>query len=101
MSEPIIKLDNVHLTLTSRAGPVHILRGVSLAIPQGQSAAIVGPSGSGKTRLLMVMAGLERATSGQIAVAGQRLETCPRTSLPCCAAPIWALSFSRSTWCRR
>ncbi|MBS0253161.1 MAG: ATP-binding cassette domain-containing protein [Proteobacteria bacterium] len=73
MSDPIIKLDNVHLTLTSRAGPVHILRGVSLAIPRGQSAAIVGPSGSGKTSLLMTMAGLERATSGRITVAGREL----------------------------
>jgi len=73
LSEPIIELDDVHLTLTSRAGPVHILRGLSLAIPPGQSAAIVGPSGSGKTSLLMVMAGLERATSGRIAVAGQAL----------------------------
>ncbi len=73
MSEPIIKLDDVHLTLTSRAGPVHILRGVSLAIPSGQSAAIVGPSGSGKTSLLMVMAGLERASSGRITVAGRDL----------------------------
>lgn len=73
MSEPIIKLDNVHLSLTSRAGPVHILRGVSLAIPHGQSAAIVGPSGSGKTSLLMTMAGLERATSGQINVSGRSI----------------------------
>lgn len=73
MSEPIIKLDNVHLTLTSRAGPVHILRGVSLAIPRGQSAAIVGPSGSGKTSLLMTMAGLERATSGRITASGREL----------------------------
>lgn len=73
LSSPIIKLDNVHLTLTSRAGPVHILRGVSLAIPRGQSAAIVGPSGSGKTSLLMTMAGLERATSGRITVSGREL----------------------------
>ena len=73
MSDPIIKLDNVHLTLTSRAGPVHILRGISLAIPAGQSTAVVGPSGSGKTSLLMVMAGLERATSGRIAVDGYDL----------------------------
>lgn len=73
LSDPIIKLDNVQLTLTSRAGPVHILRGVSLAIPRGQSAAIVGPSGSGKTSLLMTMAGLERATSGRIMVAGREL----------------------------
>ncbi len=73
MTEPIIHLDNVHLTLTSRAGPVHILRGVSLNIPQGQSAAIVGPSGSGKTSLLMVMAGLERASSGIVSVRGRAL----------------------------
>lgn len=73
MSDPIIRLDDVHLTLTSRAGPVHILRGVSLAIPEGQSAAIVGPSGSGKTSLLMVMAGLERASSGEVRVSGRPL----------------------------
>ncbi|HVZ04908.1 ABC transporter ATP-binding protein [Hyphomicrobium sp.] len=73
MNEPIIQLDNVHLTLTSRAGPVHILRGVSLDVPAGQPAAIVGPSGSGKTSLLMVMAGLERASSGTVAVAGRQL----------------------------
>ena len=73
MNEPIIQLDNVHLTLTSKAGPVHILRGVSLDIPAGQPAAIVGPSGSGKTSLLMVMAGLERASRGTVAIAGREL----------------------------
>jgi putative ABC transport system ATP-binding protein len=73
LSEPIIQLEDVHLTLTSRAGPVHILRGVSLTIPRGQSAAIVGPSGSGKTSLLMVMAGLERATRGEVTVGGRPL----------------------------
>lgn len=73
MSKPIIQLDDVHLTLTSRAGPVHILRGVSLDIPAGQPAAIVGPSGSGKTSLLMVMAGLERASGGVVAIAGRSL----------------------------
>mgnify|MGYP001128863250 FL=1 len=73
LSDSIIQLDNVHLTLTSKAGPVHILRGVSLDIPAGQPAAIVGPSGSGKTSLLMVMAGLERASSGSVAIAGREL----------------------------
>jgi putative ABC transport system ATP-binding protein len=73
LNEPIIQLDNVHLTLTSKAGPVHILRGVSLNIPAGQPAAIVGPSGSGKTSLLMVMAGLERASSGRVSIAGREL----------------------------
>ena len=71
MAKASIKLSDVQLTLTSRAGPVEILRGVSLEVPQGQSAAIVGPSGSGKTSMLMVMAGLERATRGGIAINGR------------------------------
>ncbi len=70
MSEQVIELANVDLTLASRAGQVAILRDLSLDIPAGQSVAIVGPSGSGKTSLLMVMAGLEKATGGKVKVAG-------------------------------
>ena len=73
MTEPIVDLKNVRLTLSSRAGPVGILRDVDLAAREGQSLAVVGPSGSGKTSLLMVMAGLERATSGTVKVAGHDL----------------------------
>ena len=70
----IVSLRDVALSLTSRAGPVEILRGVGLDVAQGQSVAIVGPSGSGKTSLLMIMAGLERATSGEVQVAGHELQ---------------------------
>lgn len=73
MPQPIVALDAVSLTLTSRAGPVDILRGVSLRVEDSQSLAIVGPSGSGKTSLLMVVAGLERATSGGVRVVGHDL----------------------------
>jgi putative ABC transport system ATP-binding protein len=66
-------LKNVRLTLTSRAGPVGILRDVDLEAREGQSLAVVGPSGSGKTSLLMVTAGLERATNGKVEVAGHDL----------------------------
>jgi putative ABC transport system ATP-binding protein len=68
--KPVIALKQVGLTLDSRAGAVEILKGVTLDIMPGTSVAIVGPSGSGKTSLLMIMAGLERATSGQVQVAG-------------------------------
>ncbi len=71
MADSIISLRDVSLTLSSRAGPVEILRGVDLAVPGGESVAIIGPSGSGKTSLLMVIAGLERATSGRVEVAGR------------------------------
>jgi putative ABC transport system ATP-binding protein len=68
-----IDLQNVQLSLSSRAGSVNILRGVSLAAKPGEALSIVGPSGSGKTSLLMVIAGLERVSGGQITVAGQSL----------------------------
>ena len=67
---PVIALGEVSLTLGSRAGPVEILRQVSLDIAAGSSIAIVGPSGSGKTSLLMIMSGLEKATAGRVRVAG-------------------------------
>lgn len=68
---PVVELEDVELTLPSRAGPVDILRGVTVSVPQNRSVAIVGPSGSGKTSLLMIMAGLERATRGTVRIAGE------------------------------
>ena len=71
MPQPIIRLTDVRLNLESRAGVVQILKGITLDITEGQSVAIVGPSGSGKTSLLMILAGLERATRGDVQVAGR------------------------------
>ena len=76
-----ISLKNVHLTLKAQGGPVHILRGVSLEANAGEAIAIVGPSGSGKTSLLMVVSGLEPATSGSVRVAEQELMGLGETSL--------------------
>lgn len=63
-------LEDVHLTLTAGSGPVNILSGVNLRVNQGETLAVVGPSGSGKTTMLMLMAGLERPSSGQVRLAG-------------------------------
>lgn len=71
---PAINLEDVHLTLSSRAGEVKILRGVSLSANAGEAIGIVGPSGSGKTSLLMVVSGLEPVTSGAITVADTSLQ---------------------------
>nr|WP_303715445.1 ATP-binding cassette domain-containing protein [Kutzneria buriramensis]WKX16028.1 ATP-binding cassette domain-containing protein [Kutzneria buriramensis] len=51
--------------------PVHALRGVSFAIPQGQRFGIVGESGCGKSTLLRILAGLDRPTSGSVAIDGR------------------------------
>jgi putative ABC transport system ATP-binding protein len=63
-----IKLEDLHVTLPSRAGPVAILRGIDLSVAVGDAIAVVGPSGSGKSTLLMVIAGLERVTDGRVQV---------------------------------
>lgn len=73
LSEPIIDLQNVTLTLPSAAGEVNILRGISLTMTPGEAVGLVGPSGSGKSTLLMVLAGLEQPTGGEVRVAGQAL----------------------------
>jgi putative ABC transport system ATP-binding protein len=67
---PAIRIEDVFVTLPSRAGDVEILRGVNLNVKQGEAVAIVVPSGSGKTTLMMVTAGLERSTSGRVEISG-------------------------------
>ncbi|MBP0577757.1 ABC transporter ATP-binding protein [Labrys sp. LIt4] len=68
-----IDLADVHLSLGTGAARVHILKGVTLKIRQGEAVGLVGPSGSGKSTLLMTLGGLERPDSGSIRIAGQDL----------------------------
>ncbi len=69
----MVALDDVRLTLGSAAGEVNILRGIELRIAAGEAVGVVGPSGSGKTTMMMVIAGLERASSGAVRVNGTEL----------------------------
>lgn len=66
----MISIENLNVTLPSRAGDVNILRGLDLNVAAGEALGLIGPSGSGKTTLLMVLAGLEPATEGRVEVAG-------------------------------
>ena len=70
---PLVRIRDLHLSVPSAAGPVNILRGVALDIARGEAVGLVGPSGSGKTSLLMVLAGLERASSGSVALDGREI----------------------------
>ena len=69
----VLSLNGVGLTLAGNAGPVEILRGIDLGVEAGETVGLVGPSGSGKSSLLMLLGGLERATSGQVLALGQDL----------------------------
>jgi len=73
MSSPVIALRDVELTLMGNAGPVNILRGITLEVRRGETLGLIGPSGSGKSSLLMLMAGLETATAGTVHALGQDL----------------------------
>ncbi len=67
-SQIIIQAENLTRTLSLGDEPIHILKGLSFAIPAGAWVAITGPSGSGKSTLLGLLAGLDSPTSGQIIV---------------------------------
>src|SRR3954467_2499628 len=72
-TSPAVALSGVNLSLGQAAARVHILKDIDLNIGRGEAIGLVGPSGSGKTTLLMVLAGLERADTGSIVVAGSDL----------------------------
>ena len=73
MTEPVLALTDARLTLDGNAGPVEILKGISLTVPRGETLGLIGPSGSGKSSLLMLLGGLERATGGRVMALGHDL----------------------------
>lgn len=60
-----------------RFGEVHAVKGVSLAISQGEFLSLLGPSGSGKTTLLRVIAGFEEASEGEVVIGGRSMSGVP------------------------
>ena len=68
--DAVIAARDVRLTLGG-ATPVEILRGIDLSVAAGESVALLGASGSGKSSLMAVLAGLERASAGEVRVLGE------------------------------
>ena len=73
MTDPVVRLEHVNLRLAGNAGQVDILRDISLTVGAEETLGLIGPSGSGKSSLLMVMGGLEQASSGVVSVMGRDL----------------------------
>jgi putative ABC transport system ATP-binding protein len=73
MSSPVLSLKDASLSLMGNAGRVDILHQITLDVNIGETLALIGPSGSGKSSLLMLMGGLEQATSGSVTALGQNL----------------------------
>jgi putative ABC transport system ATP-binding protein len=76
-----VALAAVSLALGRGRARVQILKNIDLNIGRGEAVGLLGPSGSGKSTLLMVIAGLERADSGIVAVAGEDLNRLDEDSL--------------------
>jgi lipoprotein-releasing system ATP-binding protein len=75
MSDPVLKATDVHKSFSQGPVILEVLQGVNLSVAAGERVAIVGASGSGKTTLLQLLGGLDRPTSGQVAVAGRDIHS--------------------------
>jgi putative ABC transport system ATP-binding protein len=80
-SDSIIKIRKLAKTYQRGKERLEVLKGIDLDIAPGAYEALMGPSGSGKSTLLNLIAGLDRATSGSIVVAGADLGTLSEAAL--------------------
>ncbi|MFT7047119.1 MAG: putative ABC transport system ATP-binding protein, partial [Celeribacter sp.] len=73
MTDTVISLKNIGLSLDGNGGRVDILHDITLDVARGETVGLIGPSGSGKSSLLMLLGGLEQATTGVVSVLGRNL----------------------------
>jgi putative ABC transport system ATP-binding protein len=79
--EPIVVVQDVCKEFRRDAITIPVLSGINLKLNRGDYLALMGPSGSGKSTLLNLIAGLDRPTSGSVAVCGQNLEKTSESQL--------------------
>ncbi len=78
---PLIRLRGVGKSFPAAGGDFQALSGLDLDIHAGEFVAVIGASGSGKSTLLNLLAGIDRAGSGELSVAGQDLRALPERAL--------------------
>ena len=81
MPKTFLELKNINLSFNTKAGVIKVLNDVNLKVMQEEAVALVGPSGSGKSSLLMLIGGLERASSGQIYFSDREISKLNQSSL--------------------
>ena len=82
MSDAImVRAENIVKNYISGAETLHILKGVSFAIPKGLSAAVSGQSGCGKSTLLNILGGLDRSDGGKVFIGGDEITGLPEKAL--------------------
>lgn len=80
MSANMIELRDVTHAYRTKAGPLPVLDGLSMEIPENSFCAVVGPSGCGKSTLTRLVSGLMRPNEGEVWLHGQRV-TSPRPTV--------------------
>jgi lipoprotein-releasing system ATP-binding protein len=73
MSTPLVVVENLHKTFNHLGSDLHVLRGIDIAINQGEVMAFVGPSGAGKSTFLHCIGTLDLPTSGRIRLGSEEL----------------------------
>ena len=69
----LITLNNIQLQYQNGSVVTEVIKGITLAVKKQETLAIIGKSGSGKTSLIMLLAGLEKPTSGSIVFENQTI----------------------------
>jgi putative ABC transport system ATP-binding protein len=81
MAGPVVRVQAVSKTYYRDLTPVPVLEGIDLEVTEGEFVALMGPSGSGKSTLLNLIAGIDRASSGRVEVAGSELSALSESAL--------------------
>jgi lipoprotein-releasing system ATP-binding protein len=81
MSSPLIECRGLHKSYHDGARSLHILRGVDIAVAEGESLAIIGASGAGKSTLLHLMGTLDRPSEGEVLFRGTGLTRLSKTAV--------------------